>query len=519
MARKKTSMYKSREVLRLVLQCDLSNRRAARSCQVSPTTVSNIVSAAEQAGLDWTVVNTLSDQQLEERLTKDPASAAVPLHALPKFAELALELKRKGVTRRLLWEEYIAEHPDSYSYSQFCELFRRHLECRDPTMRFEHKFGEKLFVDWAGPTMAYFDEDANEMSQAYLFVAVLGGSDYSFVQAYADMKLPNWLRAHIEAFQFFGGVAELIVPDNPKTAVVRPCYYEPKLNRSYEELATHYGTAVLPARIRKPRDKAKAENGVLIAERRILAVLRNERFDSLGALREAVRTTLKTVNDASFSKMEGSRTELFKHEQPTLKALPRAPFELGIWGKAKVANDYHVQIEYHFYSVPYSYMGREVETRRGSGTVEIFDDTVRIASHKRSSVRGKATTDNTHRPPQHNGMIDLSMEKLEQRAAQVGTHCRAAVRTVMDSFPHPEMGFRSCQGIIRLARRFGRERLERACEHALSKKVCSYQTLKNMLENHREQPCAEPQPSVQHGNIRGADYYAPGSQNAEADNA
>ena len=297
MSRKGTSMRKVNEVLRLRKATELSNRQIAVSCDLSPTTVGRIIEDAGNRNNTEGACEPLSSPLPEEK----PGAK----RSLPPMEYLAGELKRKGVTRKLLWEEYRRDHPDGYSYTQFCEIFSRwSKEQLSPTMRQEHKAGEKLFVDWAGQTIDYYDVS---WCKAYLFVAVLGASNYTYVEVFRDMKLPSWIQGHIHSFEFFGGVPELVVPDNTKTAVIRSCYYDPSLNPAYRQLAEHYDMVVLPARVKRPRDKAKVENGVQFAERWILAALRNVRFLSFGQLREAVKTKVTRSEERRVGKECRSR--------------------------------------------------------------------------------------------------------------------------------------------------------------------------------------------------------------------
>lgn len=508
MARRRLSMRKTREIIRLDATTDLSARQIAHSCGVSPTSVGKILSLARGAGLGWPLPE-LSDSELTRRLHPDMASPR-PGRPVPDFVYVARELRRKGVTLRLLWQEYSQNHPeDGYRYSQFCEYFRRWRRAQSPTMRFEHKAGEKAFVDWAGATLRWTDGKTGDEQKAYLFVAVLGASNYTYAEVFKNMSLPSWIRAHVGAFEWFGGVPALIVPDNTKTAITRSCRYDPDMNPTYQQLAEHYGAAVLPARVGKPRDKAKVENAVLNASRWIVAALRDQQFLSFGQLRKAVRTKLGELNGRPFSKMAGSRQSVFtEQEAPTLRPLPGAPFNFGVWKTASVYIDYHIQVDSHYYSVPYRYVGKEVDVRLTDSCVEIFHDGLRIALHSRSFVRGKATTLPEHRAQAHREIIEQSADELVERAARIGPRCAEALREIQASYPHPEMSFRGCQGTLRLARKYSRERLESACAQALEHGVCRYKTIRNMLDNRRDgsQQKRVPLP-IEHENIRGGSYY------------
>lgn len=504
MPARRVSMRKIREVLRLHFECGLKFREIGRSCRLSPTKASQIVKAAAEAGLSWPLPVELRDSELDSQLFgSSPSMTARPL---PDFAKLAKELKKKGVTRYLLWEEYCRDTPAGYRYSQFCEHFKRYLSQLSPELRQEHKAGEKLFVDWAGQTIGY--RENGELKQASLFVGVLGASNYTFADVFRDQKIGNWCQAHVATFEFIGGVPGATVPDNPKTAVTRTCYYDPDLNPTYKDLAAHYNTAILPARVRRPQDKAKVEAGVGFAETQILAALRNQEFHSFGELKAAVREKLHELNERPFKKLPGNRLQAFEQlDKPALKPLPMAPFEQGIWQQAKVWGDYHIQVQKHFYSVPYEHLGKQVDVRVTENTVEVFFDGKRIAAHQRSHQAGGFSTLASHRPDGHNAIIQRSAESYLRKGQLTGPNTLAIIRHTLAHFPHPEMGFRSCEGILRLKRDFGVERLEAACAKALEQDLSGFRVINNILKNNREQQKSAAVPAIQHGNVRGAKYY------------
>ncbi len=499
-------MRKIREIIRLSNLGGLSIRQIATSCSMSPTTVSKVVSAAESAGLLVWPLPDLTEVELRHRLFGD-SGASVPCKPLPDMAEVAKDLSRKGVTIQLLWEEYRRTHPDGYGYTQFCRHLREWQAGQEPTMRFEHAAGDKMFVDWAGPTVRYGQDGC----EAYLFVAVLGASNYTFANVYPNMKMQSWIRAHVDALAFFGGVPRLIVPDNARTAVAKACLYDPEVNRTYQELAEHYGTAVLPTRARRPRDKATGENAVLNAERRVLAALRNSQFPTLGQLQEAILAGTAALNERSFAKMDGSRLELFESlEKAALKPLPPRAFSLGTWQKATVYKDYHIQVDKHYYSVPHTHVGKSVEVRVADRTIEVYDDGVRLATHQRSFIKGRATTLAEHRSQAHRATLEQDAATFVEQAALVGPNCRGAVEAIFAKVPHPEMAFRGCSGVLRLAGQYGRERLEAACARATQAGAVRYSTIASMLKNglDRLPPAGrETPPSVAHANVRGASYY------------
>ena len=515
MANRRLSMRKSKEVLRLRHVSGLGVREIGRSLQVSATTVSNCLERAEAAGLSWPLPEGLGEDDLERRLYPEAERADQPKRPMPSMDYLHRELKRsKGVTLMLLWEEYRREHPEGYSYTQFCEYYARWRKKIDPSLRQSYRAGEKLFVDWAGEKVELLDPEGGPGTEVSLFVATLGASNYTYAEAFADERLESWINGHVHSYQYMGGVAELTIPDNLKTGVKRPCRYEPDLNPTYQEMAEHYQTAVLPARVRRPKDKAKVENAVLFAERWILARLRDQKFFSLGELNEAISRLLSELNERPFQKMEGSRRELFEQlDRPALKPLPDRPYQIAHWGTAGVNIDYHVQIDYHFYSVPHHLVGCRVDTRLTQKSVEILYRNSRVACHQRVYVRGKATTINEHRPKSHQKYLQWTPGRILQWAEnEVGEHCARAAAFIINDKPHPEQGYRSCLGLIRLAKGYGPGRVEAACRRALALGVCSYRSIRSILENKLDEqplpdeaaPAGEP---VDHPNLRGRSYY------------
>jgi transposase len=479
MARRPLSMRKAREILRLRHEVGLGVREIARSVCTSHSTVVKYLKRAEAAGLSWPLPEAID----EERLLRAQPPRAIR-RPLPDMAQMHKELRKprrkKGVTIRLLWEEYRAENPDGYGYTQFCEHYRRFRGRVDPVLRQPYKAGEKLFVDWAGETIPLVGPAAAKARVAYLFVATMGASNYTYAEAFECTQLPMWIEAHIRAWEFFGGVTEITVPDNPKTSVIKPCRYEPGLNRTYEDLASHYGTVIIPARTGAAQDKAKVEKGVQEAERRILAVLRHQTFFSLGELNAAIRTALDIMNRRPFQKMPGCRKEMFEElDRPALKPLPPFRYELAQWRIAKANIDYHVQIDWHCYSVPYALANQEVEVRQTVRTVEIFHRGKRIALHARSQRRGGYTTDPAHRPKAHQRHLEWTPSRLVNWAGRdVGPACARAVARLLESKPHPEQGYRACLGIIRLRRQYKAQRLESACRRAVELDVCSYRSIR-----------------------------------------
>ena len=506
-------MRKIKEALRLH-SLGLKQQQIASSCCISQSTVSEYLQAAQLAGLTWPDVASLHERELAARLFPERVVAVRQgQYPPPDFAVIHQELRtHKHVTLQLLWEEYFQTCPNGYRYSRFCELYHRWRAKQDVVLRQQHRPGEKVFVDWAGDTVPVYDGKTGEPRPASIFVAVLGASSYTFAQARWTQTLPDWIGAHIDAFEFFGGVPEIAVPDNPKTGVNKACRYEPDLNRTYQEMAAHYGVAVIPARPAKPRDKAKVEAGVLLVERWILAALRKRKFFSLTELDEAVAELLERLNHRPFRKREGTRRTLFETlDQPALRPLPAERYQYGEWRTARVNIDYHVEFERHYYSVPYQLTGQAVELRASSATVEVFHRGVRVASHVRSSVPHDASTVTEHRPKSHQKHLEWTPSRLVQWAASVGPSTAGVCQRILDSKPHPEMGFRSCLGIFRLAKQYSTERMEAAARRALSLNACSYQSLKSILERNLDRLPVEvtppDRPPVEHDNIRGADYF------------
>jgi transposase len=500
-----------REVLRLKWQCGLSNRDIAASCRIGPTAVRGYISRAKQAGLSWPLPETLQDAQLQERLFPPPQTIAAKDRPLPDWREVHKQLKRKGVTLQLLWEEYRRDHPNGYRYSYYCERYAAWHKSADPVMIQEHKAGDKLFVDYAGLTMPLTDPHTGEIKEAQIFVASLGASNYTFAEATLTQSLPDWIGSHVRCFAFLGGVPRLVVPDNLKSGVTSPCRYEPDLNPTYLKLASHYGIAVLPARVRKPRDKAKVENAVQQVERRILAPLRNHTFHTLAELNAAMAPLLHTLNHETTKSLASSRAILFETiDRPALRALPQHPFGEGDWSKARVHLDYHVVVQTHRYSVPYKHIGTLVEIYLTDATVEIYLANERIASHRHSQVRHGFSTLAEHMPPSHRQAQWREKQFLAQ-AAKHGEHTKRLLEQLLTSRAVPEQSYRCCLGILRLGDKYGSLRLEAAALRALHTNLASYKSVAALLKSGLDTialPHEEPhKPPLLHENLRGADYY------------
>lgn len=510
MSQASLSMRKIEEILRLKFEVGLPHRAIAKSCGVSTSTVSEYVTHAKAAGLSWPLPEGMTAEQLEARLYPDKGSSgrAIPQ---PDWNYIHKELKRKSVTLSLLWVEYRQDHPDGYGYSQFCHRYRAWKQHLNPTMRQKHKAGEKLFVDYAGQTVKVVDPESGEIREAQIFVATLGASNYTYAEAHWTQSLPNWIEAQVRALEFLGGVPEMVVPDNLKAGVTSPNLYEPDLNPTYQDFAQHYGIAVVPARVRKPRDKAKVEVGVQVVERWILARLRDRTFFSLAELNLAIAELLDELNRREMKHLGQSRLELFTElDQPALSPLPDRPYEFAIWKKARVHIDYHVPFDKHFYSVPYTLAGKQVDIRATEKTVEIYCQRKRVASHPRSTAQGRFSTHSVHMPPEHQFYSQWSPERFLRWASEIGEQTSQIIRQALNARQHPEQAYRTCLGVLGLAKRYSPERLEAACQRANTAGIHSYKGVNNILKNKLDQLPLEPvcdTPLPPHGNIRGQNYY------------
>jgi transposase len=513
MAGRRLSMRKIKEILRLKWQNGCSDAQIAGSCKIARSTVREYLRRAQEAGLTWPLEPDLDDRHLENLLFPVRQADSCAERRMPSMQYLFGELKRKRVTLQLLWYEYKQVNPEGYQYSQFCHLYRQWVKKLDVTLRQEHRAGEKLFIDYAGQTAPIVDRSTGEIIEAQIFIATLGASNYTFAEATVSQDLPSWISSHVRAFEFFQGVAEILVPDNLKAGVSSPCRYEPDINPTYQDLAQHYGAVVIPARPGKARDKAKVESAVLVAERWILAALRNHTFFSLQELNKAIGEKLLEFNNRKFQKLETTRSKLFETlDKPALKPLPSRPYEYAEWKKARVNIDYHVEVNRHYYSIPYQLARQQVDVRLTSTTVEILFKNRRVTSHKRSYVPGQHTTLSEHMPKSHQKYLEWTPSRIIRRAGENGPKTKKLVTRIMDSRPHPEQGYRSCLGIISLAKHYGPERLENACSRALIIKGFSYKSVKSILKNGLDQQPllfdqSENTPPIRHDNIRGKHYY------------
>ena len=506
------SMRKICEVLRLRHEQGLSNRQIARICGISRPTVSRYLCRAGEAGLGWPLPGDLDEAALERRLFPPVPGLPGEARGIPDWAEVHRELRRKGVTLSLLWQEYRAAHPGGYQYSWFCAQYRHWRGLLDGVMRQVHRAGEKLFVDYAGQAVGVIERTTGEVREAQVFVAVLGASNYTWAEATWSQGLVDWIGSHVRCFEYLGGVPELVVPDNLRAGVVRAHRYEPDLNPTYQDMASHYGVAVLPARVRKPRDKAKVEAGVLVVERWILAALRHRQFFSLAELNAAIRELLERLNARPFRKLDGCRREHFERlDRAALRPLPQVRYEYAEWKKARVHIDYHVEVLGHYYSVPNALIKQQVEVRLTRATVECFYRGSRIASHRRSYHRGGHTTVEAHMPEAHRQAGAWSPGRMVRWALQTGPATAQLIRAVLDSRKHPQQAYRSCLGILRLGEAYGGARLEAACRRALALGSHSYRSIESILRHRLDEVVLEVDEDTvlpeDHGNLRGASYY------------
>jgi transposase len=512
MSANEVSMRKIRELLRLHFTHALSQHQIAASLNLSVGVVNKYVRLALTAKLGWPLPADLEDDVALKRALLSSKGDKTPTTPAIDFSAVHLALKHKGVTLQLLWEEYCPTVIMPYSYTHYCLLYRTWLSTQQYSMRQTHKAGEKVFVDYAGPTLAIIDPETGEIRTAQLFVGVLGASNYTYVEATWDQKLANWIGSHVRMFEFFGGVPRLVVPDNLRSAVTRTCRYEPDINPTYADCIAYYGTAVMPARPYRPKDKAKAENAVLVVERWVMAKLRHQTFFGLNELNAAIQPLLVALNNRPFKKLPGCRRSQFEQlDQPALKTLPTQPYSFAEFKKARVHQDYHVEFEGHYYSVPCLFVKQEVDIRFTATTVECCHQGKRIAAHARSYCKGAHTTITEHMPKAHQKYLGWTTERFLHWAEDIGPFARELVNYLLTHKPHPEQGFRSCVGLLGLGKRYGKPRLEKACQRALALGSPRRKSVASILEKGLEETALNdlrPEtPLPIHDNIRGPEYY------------
>lgn len=507
-------MRNTKEILRKKWELNLTHREVAKSVGVSIGTVTNVVNRALEEELFWSKVEEMDETTLE-RLLYGITAAPQPKRPLPSPEYIHEELHRVGVTLQLLHIEYLEAYPDGYKYTQFCEHYRRWQKKRGVTMRQIHRAGEKLFVDYSGKKPDIVNPETGEVHAVELFVTALGASNLIYAEATLTQQSHDWISSHIRAFEYMGGVTDVLVPDQLRSGVSRPCWFEPGIQRTYEEMASHYGTVVIPARSARPKDKAKVEVAVQVAQRWILARIRNQIFFSLNELNERIAELVEELNNKPMKLYGKSRKELFESlDRPAMKALPSQRFQYGEWKIGAGVNiDYHILLDKQLYSVPHQLIGEQVDARTSAMTVEIYFKGQRIASHPRLFRPGAYSTLPEHRPKSHQAHAEWSPSRFVRWAGKVGENTQRLVKAILEDRPHPEQGYRSCLGILRLEKRYGAERLEKATTRAFFAKARSYThvaaILKNGLDNvplPTEEDVPEQLPLL-HENVRGADYY------------
>jgi len=515
MARKKKqwglSMRKIREILRLGLQKGKCLREISRSCSIAHKTAGKYLRRAKELSLKYEQIEKMDDTELKRLLVKERESEDTRIRPEPDWVYIHGEMKKKGVTRQLLWEEYKEVYPDGYQSTQFCDLYAKWKKKLKISLRQTHKAGEKTFVDYAGHTVPIIDKHTGKIQEAQIFVAVLGSSNYTYAEATWDQKLKSWTGSHVRAYEYFGGVSRITVPDNLKSGVSKTCRYEPDVNPTYHEMAVHYGTVIVPARTNRPKDKAKVEAGVLVVERWILAALRNRAFFSLSDLNAAIDELLEILNNKPFKKLEGTRKSCFESEEKKeLLPLPINRYEYAEWKKVKAGIDYHVEVAGHYYSVPHQMRQKQLEARYTEKIVEIFYNNDRIASHLRSYAKGRHTTVKEHMPESHREYAEWSPSRLIKWAEKTGKHTAELIETIMSVREHPVQAYRSCLGILRLGKSYPPERMEAACRRALTIKGYSYKSVSSILKTGLDKQRLRlnlPEAVIKHNNIRGRKYF------------
>ena len=500
------SLRMIKDVIRLKWHAQLSHAQIATTLKISKGVVAKYVGLATAAGLEWQTVQSWSEQQLATAL--QPQAMSSRSVVVPDWGRIHRELDRKGVTLMLLWQEYVAAHPEgrTWRYTQFCEHYKAFAATLKRSMRQHRRAGEKLFIDFAGPTVALRDG-----ARAQVFVSAMAASSYVFACATPAQRLDDWIACMVRALHFYGGVPQLIVPDNASAVIASPDRYEPRANETVQDFARHYGTSVLPARPRTPRDKATAESSVQVVTRWVLARLRHHRFDTVAQVDAAITELLPSLNERPFQKLPGSRASVFAElDAPALMPLPPQRYELARFKTVKVHIDYHVEVDGHRYSVPHALVGQTLEARLTRHGVELLLRGQRMAAHARSERRGGFTTVDAHMPAAHRAHLEWTPQRLIDWGQRVGLACGELVTRLLQTYKHPEHGYRSCLGLLSLSRRYGNARLEGACERALALGTFRYRHVRDLLANNRDlvaQDATAEWTSPAHANLRGPDYY------------
>jgi transposase len=506
------SMRKISEIFRQRFELNLSYREIATSLNLAVGTISEYMARAKTAKLDWDKISKMSEEELYNKLFLPSTSSNKCNRTLPDWTYIHKELRKKGVTQHLLWREYREQQQDGVCYSQFCHLYSSYKKMLSPVMRQQHKAGEKSFVDYSGMRMEWIDPKSGEIYKAEIFVGCLGASQLIFAEATATQQLEDWINSHINMFEFYGGVTEMIIPDNLKSAVTKSHKYDPDINANYQHFSEHYGVAIVPARAGAPKDKAKVENAVGIVEKQILAPLRNITFTSLGEINSAIKKQLHIVNNQKFQKMEVSRQQLFESlDKPALKELPPARYQYAIWKKATINIDYHFVYDNHYYSVPYKYIHKKVDLCATNKTVECYLDGDRIAIHEISFKKYGFTTLKEHMPKNHKEHAEFSMDRIQSWAKKIGNDTLTFVEHMLAARAFPQQAYRACLGLLRLSNIYTEARLEKACNKALTVGATRYQQVADLLKNNLEEVSISTNnlniTEVNHDNIRGANFY------------
>lgn len=506
-------MRKIRDVLRLHFSADLSIRQISSSTKISVGSIQSLLKKAKELELYWPLPVDIDDSQLAQLFYPQSDTSQSSRFHVPDWLEVRKQLSMKGVTKQLLWEEYTQQYPNRcYSYSQFCDRYLHWLKNQRRSMRQHHKAGDVLFVDYAGQTMPVINPQTGEITQAQIFVAALGASNYYYADATWTQGLKDWLGSHVRAFEYIGGVPNIVVPDNLKSGVSKACRYDPDVNPSYQQLAAHYDTAIVPARPYKPKDKSKAEVGVQIIERWILARLRHHTFFSLHELNQCIQALLVEVNNKPFKQLKGTRQQWFEElDKPALKPLPHHAYEYTQIKQVKVNIDYHVQFGNHYYSVPHQLVGEKLMLHAKPRTVEMYFQNKRVASHPRNDRYG-FTTRPEHMPTQHQKHHKVSEGSLMNWAKDIGDEALKWVKMQLKSKPHPQQAFRVCIGALQLANKYSPERVNKACCIANRHQLYRLQQLKDVLNSNQDKlvtdinnaPTTLPQA---HENIRGPNSF------------
>lgn len=513
MPNKGVTMRKIKTVLRLYYESKLSQRKIAKSLQLSVGVVNKYIQRAIESNLSWPLPAEYEDEGNLASLMSVVSKKAVLQNTAFDFKDIHQEMKRKSVTLQLLWEERQSTETKSISYSHFCLLYRSWRKSQPQSMRQTHKAGDKVFVDYAGQTLNIIDPDTGEIRTAQIFVGVLGASCYTYAEATWSQQLPDWIGSHVRMLSFFGGVPTLIVPDNLRSGVSKACRYEPEINQTYTDFIDYYKTAVLPARPIKPKDKAKVENAVLIVERWILARLRNRVFTSLAELNQAIRELIHRLNQRPFKKLPGTRATAFAEiDKPALNPLPLYPYEYADFKKARAHIDYHVELDGHYYSVPYAFIGKEINIRFTVSRMECWYQGKQIAIHVRNYKKGAHTTISEHMPKSHRKHMEWTPGRFLNWASQIGSSTTNLVKHLLENRPHPEQGYRSCLGLLNLAKRFGEIRLEKACEYASKIGAKTRRSVESILVRNMENTIIASSQAytdlpINHENLRGKNYY------------